>query len=69
MFKQIKYLELGDFFVISYFSDMKSGKIIHNTGQSVKVELSYHTNKDIREEGVIKEIRYINPYRFVFKIS
>lgn len=35
----------------------------------MKVELAYSTNSDIREKGVIKEVKYISPYRFVYKIN
>lgn len=69
MFKQIRNLEPGDLFLISYHSDFKMGRIIYNTGQSVKVDIAYSTNSDIREEGVIKEVKYISPYRYVFKIN
>lgn len=69
MFKKIGELEPGDLFVISHFSNMKSGRVIHGTGQSVKVEITYFKNYDIRKEGVKNEIRYISPYRFVFKIN
>lgn len=69
MFQQIRNLEQGDLFLISYLSDLKMCRIIYNTGQYMKVELAYSTNSDIREEGVIKEIKYISPYRFVYKIN
>lgn len=69
MFKQIINLEQGDLFLISYHSDFKMGRVIYNTGQYIKVEISYSTNEDIRNEGVIKKVKYISPYRFVFKIN
>jgi len=69
MFQQIRNLEQGDLFLISYLSDLKMGRIIYNTGQYMKVELAYSTNSDIREKGIIKEVKYISPYRFVYKIN
>lgn len=69
MFQQIRNLEQGDLFLISYLSDLKMSRIIYNTGQYMKVELAYSTNSDIREKGVIKEVKYISPYRFVYKIN
>ena len=70
MFKKIRDLEPEDIFIMSYFSDLKMGRVIGRTMESVKVELCYSTNSDIRDEdAVIKEIKYISPYRFVFKIN
>lgn len=69
MFQQIRNLEQGDLFLISYLSDLKMDRIIYNTGQYMKVELAYSTNSDIREKGIIKEVKYISPYRFVYKIN
>lgn len=69
MFQQIRNLEQGDLFLISYHSDFKMGRVIYNTGQYMKVELAYSTNSDIREKGIIKEVKYISPYRFVYKIN
>ena len=31
--------------------------------------MTYSMNDDIRKESVKKEIKYINPYRFIFKIN
>ena len=37
MFQQIRNLEQGDLFLISYLSYLKMGRIIYNTGQYMKV--------------------------------
>lgn len=69
MFKRIKDLEPGDLFIMAYFSDFKMGRVLYNTEDSVKVEVTKFTNCDVRKEGIKTEIRYFNPYRYVLKIN
>ena len=68
MFKRIVDLEPGDLFIISYLSYLKMGKVLYNTGESIKVEITRFPNTDLSEEKN-PEIRYIYYYRYVFKIS
>lgn len=68
MFKRIVDLEPGDLFIISYLSDLKMGKVLYNTGESIKVEITRFSNTDLSKEKNV-EIRYIYHYRYVFKIS
>lgn len=68
MFKKIVDLEPGDLFIMSYLSDLKMGKVLYNTGESIKVEITRFPNTDLSKEKN-SEIRYIYYYRYVFKIS
>lgn len=68
MFKRIVDLEPGDLFVISYLSDLKMGKVLYNTGESMKVEITRFPNTDLSKEKN-PEIRYIYHYRYVLKIN
>lgn len=73
MFKRIVDLEPGDLFIMSYLSDLKMGKVLYNTGESIKVEITRFPNTDFPNTDLSKEknseIRYIYYYRYVFKIS
>lgn len=70
MFKRIVDLEPGDLFIISYLSDLKMGKVLYNTGESMKVEITRSVNTDLSKvkENFV-EIRYIPHHRSVFKID